>query len=145
MGYTIGQVAEKFDLTAHTIRYYDKEGLLPFVDRSKAGNREFSDSDLNWLKLICCLKNTGMPIKQIKQYIEWCLQGDDTLEIRRQMFIDHRKEVLKQMDNLQENLKTIDYKLEFYDTICNMHLTGNKLCVGKQNEDCQKDIRKIVI
>lgn len=130
MVYTIGQVAEKFDLTAHTIRYYDKEGLLPFVERNKAGNREFSESDFDWLKLICCLKNTGMPIKQIKQYIEWCVQGDITLEIRRQMYLDHRKEVLKQMDDLKENLKTIDHKLEFYDTICNIPVTGNKLSVG---------------
>ncbi|MCB8816120.1 MerR family transcriptional regulator [Desulfosporosinus shakirovi] len=126
MGYSISQVAEKFDLTAHTIRYYDKEGLLPFIDRNKAGNREFSDGDLEWVKLICCLKNTGMPIKQIKLYIEWCLQGDDTLEIRRQMFIDHRKEVLKQMDDLKENLKTIDYKLELYDSGCSIPLNGNK-------------------
>ncbi|SDG27340.1 MerR family transcriptional regulator [Desulfosporosinus hippei] len=120
MSYTISQVAEKFDLTAHTIRYYDKEGLLPFVDRSKSGIREFSDSDLEWLKLICCLKNTGMPIKQIKQYIEWCLQGDETLEIRRQLFLDHRKEVLKHMADLRENLKIIDFKLKMYDTGCNI-------------------------
>ncbi|AFQ42468.1 MerR family transcriptional regulator [Desulfosporosinus meridiei] len=120
MSYTISQVAEKFDLTAHTIRYYDKEGLLPFVERSKSGSREFSDSDLEWLKLICCLKNTGMPLKQIKQYIEWCLQGDETLEIRRQLFLDHRKEVLKQMADLRENLKIIDFKLKIYDTGCNI-------------------------
>lgn len=132
MGYTISQVAEKFNLTAHTIRYYDKEGLLPFVDRSKAGNREFSNSDLDWLRLICCLKNTGMPIKQIKQYIEWCLQGDDTLEIRRQMFIDHRKEVLRQMNDLKENLKTIDYKLKFYDNVCNLYVSGDKTTKGSE-------------
>jgi len=145
MRYSISQVAEKFDLTAYTIRYYDREGLLPFVDRSKAGNREFSESDLNWLKLICCLKNTGMPIKQIKQYIEWCLQGDDTLEIRRQMFIDHRKEVLKQMNNLKENLKTIDYKLEFYDTLCNIPVTKNKPSPKKQHDACLKDRHQIII
>lgn len=126
MRYSISQVAEKFNLTPHTIRYYDKEGLLPFIDRTKAGNREFSDSDLDWLKLICCLKNTGMPIKQIKQYIQWCLQGDDTLEIRRQMFLDHRKEVLKQMEDLKENLKTIDYKLSLYDTSCNISVAKSK-------------------
>ncbi|HZK53309.1 MAG TPA: MerR family transcriptional regulator [Desulfosporosinus sp.] len=120
MRYTISQVAEKFDLTAHTIRYYDKEGLLPFIERNKAGNRQFSDKDFDWLKLITCLKNTGMPIKQIKLYIQWCLQGDETLELRRQMYIDHRQEVLKQIDDLQKNLKSIDYKLEFYDTACNI-------------------------
>ncbi|TGE39134.1 MerR family transcriptional regulator [Desulfosporosinus fructosivorans] len=131
MRYTISQVAEKFNLTAHTIRYYDKEGLLPFVERNNAGNRQFSDDDFDWLKLICCLKNTGMPIKQIKQYIEWCLQGDETLEIRRQMYLDHREEVLKQMNDLMENLKTIDYKLEFYKTVCNIPVNGNKSSAEK--------------
>ena len=126
MGYTISQVAEKFNLTKYTIRYYDKEGLLPFVDRSKAGSREFSDNDLEWLRVICCLKNTGMPIKQIKQYIGWCLQGDATLETRKQLFIKHRQEVLKQIADLQENLKTIDYKLQFYDTLCNIGPSANK-------------------
>jgi Predicted transcriptional regulators len=134
MGYTISQVAEKFNLTAHTIRYYDKEGLLPFVDRSKAGNREFSNSDLDWLRVICCLKNTGMPIRQIKQYLEWCLQGDDTLEIRRQMFIDHRQEVLKKMEDLKENLKTIDYKLQFYDTACNLGGCGEGAKEGSDHD-----------
>ena len=129
MRYTISQVAEKFDLTAHTIRYYDKEGLLPFIERTKAGNRQFSDKDFDWLKLITCLKNTGMPIKQIKLYIQWCLQGDETLELRRQMYIDHRQEVLKQIDDLKKNLKSIDYKLEFYDTACN--IPANKLPAGK--------------
>lgn len=129
MGYTIHQVAEKFDLTAHTIRYYDKEGLLPFVERSSAGNREFTDSDLDWLKLICCLKNTGMQIKQIKQYIDLCMQGDETLGIRRQMFIEHRKEVLKQIQDLQKNLETIDYKINFYDTACNVQVNGKKVTV----------------
>lgn len=120
MKYTISQVAEKFNLTAHTIRFYDKEGLLPFVERDGAGIRQFSDNDFDWLKLICCLKNTGMPIKQIRQYIEWCLQGDETLELRKQMLLDHRQEVLNQMESLKENLKTIDYKLEFYSSACNL-------------------------
>lgn len=144
MGYTIHQAAEKFDLTAHTIRYYDKEGLLPFVERSKAGNREFTDSDLDWLALICCLKNTGMQIKQIKQYIEWCMQGDETLEIRKRMFIDHRNEVLKQIDELKKNLKTIDYKIEFYDTACMVQVHGNQISIGKQNDSEQENNRQVV-
>lgn len=131
MGYTITEVAEKFDLTPHTIRYYDKEGLLPFVERSKTGNREFTDNDLDWLKLICCLKNTGMQIKQIKQYIDLCMLGDETLEIRRQMFIEHRQEVLKQINDLKKNLETIDYKIHFYDTACNVQVNGKQLSVGK--------------
>jgi len=135
LGYTIKEVAKKFNLTEHTIRYYDKEGLLPFIDRNKSGNRISTDNDLDWIKLICCLKNTGMQIKKIKQYILWCLEGDETLEIRRQMFIEHREEVLNKIDELKKNLDIIDYKIKFYDTVCNVHVDGNQICFGVQCMD----------
>ena len=118
MGYSIAEVAEKTHLTAHTLRYYEKEGLLPFVDRSDSGNRDFKDKDLEWLELICCLKNTGMPIKQIREVIGLCLKGDDTLDIRREIFIAHREEVINQMAELQKNLDKINCKINYYDCAC---------------------------
>lgn len=118
MACTIKEAALRLNLTPHTIRYYDKEGLLPFVERDSAGNRIFSENDMDWLSLICCLKNTGMPIKQIKEYIEWCLDGDETLEIRKQMLLRHRQEVLRQIDELKHNLEKIDYKISHYNTLC---------------------------
>lgn len=119
MGYSIAEVAEKTNLTPHTLRYYEKEGLLPFVDRSDTGNRDFKDKDMEWLELICCLKNTGMSIKQIKEVIALCLKGDDTLEIRREIFISHREEVLSQIEELHKNLDKINCKINYYDSICN--------------------------
>lgn len=119
MGYSIAEVAEKTNLTPHTLRYYEKEGLLPFVDRSDTGNRDFKDKDMEWLELICCLKNTGMSIKQIKEVITLCLKGDDTLEIRREIFIRHREEVLSQIEELHKNLDKINCKINYYDSICN--------------------------
>ncbi|BCZ44778.1 MerR family transcriptional regulator [Clostridium gelidum] len=118
MGYSIAEVAEKTHLTAHTLRYYEKEGLLPFIDRSDSGNRDFKDKDLEWLELICCLKNTGMPIKQIKEVIGLCLKGDDTLDVRREIFITHREEVINQMAELQKNLDKINCKINYYDCAC---------------------------
>lgn len=76
MYYSIGQVAAKTGLTVHTLRYYEKEGLLPFVRKSSSGLRMFSDNDLGWLSIIECLKETGMPLKGIKQYIDWFREGD---------------------------------------------------------------------
>ena len=119
MGYSIAEVAEKTSLTPHTLRYYEKEGLLPFVDRSDTGNRDFKEKDLEWLELICCLKNTGMSIKQIKEVIALCLKGDDTLEIRREIFIRHREEVLSQIEELHKNLDKINCKINYYNSICN--------------------------
>ncbi len=114
MEYTIKQAAEKMHLTAYTLRYYEKEGLLPFVERDSSGNRLFTDNDIEWLGLICCLKNTGMPIRQIKKFIQGALEGDQTLESRLEMLIQHRKDVLKQIEELNKNLDKINWKIDYY-------------------------------
>lgn len=114
MGYTIAQAAKKTNLSAYTLRYYDKEGLLPFVERSTNGYREFSDGDLDWLALIGCLKNTGMPIKQIRAMIELTVQGDCTIDQRLQILEEHRRAVLEQVAALQKHLTKIDCKIECY-------------------------------
>nr|WP_319488837.1 MerR family transcriptional regulator [uncultured Caproiciproducens sp.] len=118
MEYSITQAAEKMNLTAHTLRYYEKEGLLPFVERTESGIRIFTDSDLEWLSLICCLKGTGMSIKKIKEYIDLCLEGDRTLEDRRQIFIKQRESVLQQIQEMQKHLAKVNYKIQFYDQAC---------------------------
>lgn len=114
MEYTIKQAAQKMNLTAYTLRYYDKEGLLPFVARDSSGNRLFTDNDIEWLGLICCLKNTGMPIRQIKKFIQGTLEGDHTLESRMEMLLGHRGDVLKQLEELNKNLVKINHKIEYY-------------------------------
>lgn len=116
MEYTIKQAAEKMNLTPYTLRYYDKEGLLPFVERDSAGNRLFSDNDIEWLGLICCLKNTGMPIKQIRRFIQDALEGDHTIENRVEMLIEHRNSVLKQIEDLNRNLEKINNKINYYSS-----------------------------
>ncbi|MFD0674951.1 MerR family transcriptional regulator [Cohnella sp. GCM10027633] len=115
--YTINEVAQRCDISAYTLRFYDKEGLLPFVSRTPSGNRSFSDADLEMVKLICCLKNTGMPIKEIKRYIDLFMLGADTADDRKRMMIEHRKSVLKQIDDLKKNVNLIDLKIAFYDNM----------------------------
>ena len=75
MVYTVGEMAKKIGVAPSTLRYYDKEGLLPFVERSGGGMRMFKDSDLDWLRIIECLKRTGMPIKEIRQFVDWVYGG----------------------------------------------------------------------
>lgn len=116
MYYTISQVAEKCGLTAHTLRYYDKEGLLPFVERSAAGIRKFKEADLEWLGIITCLKETGLPVKQIKQFIDWCLEGDDALAQRYNVFVEQKKSIEAQMAVLQKHLDKVNYKIWYYKT-----------------------------
>lgn len=116
MTYTIGEVAKKTNLSIYTLRYYEKEGLLPFVDRNKSGIRSFKDSDFEWLHIIGCLKASGMPLKDIRTFIEWCMQGDQTLKQRYEMFQERKATVEKQLQELQQVLNTIDYKCWYYQT-----------------------------
>jgi len=108
MLYTVGEISKRVNIAPSTLRYYDKEGLLPFVERSKSGIRMFKDSDLEWLSIIECLKKTGMPIKEIKKFVDWCIEGDSTIEQRLEL-IDRRKEaVLKQIEQLKQTLDTLN-------------------------------------
>ena len=116
MFYTIGEMAKKMGVAPSTLRYYDKEGLLPFVERSGGGIRMFKDEDAEWLSIIECLKKTGMPIKEIKQFIDWCIEGDSTIDKRLEL-IDRRRELVhEQMKQLENTLDTLDYKHWYYET-----------------------------
>lgn len=114
MTYTINEVAAKFGLSAYTIRYYDKAGILPFVRRNQAGNRQFDEVDVDWLRLVCCLKNTGMALKDIKAYSDLARQGSDTGAARQAMLRQHKQAVLQQIADLQANLELIETKIDFY-------------------------------
>lgn len=141
MPYTIGEAAARMHLSAPTLRYYDKEGLLPFVDRSESGIRVFKESDFEWLRLIECLKATGMPIRDIKQFIDWCLEGDATLPQRRDMFYERRRAVLKQMETLQATLDVIDYKCWYYDAAAK---AGSAASLQNLTlEDLPEDVREL--
>lgn len=85
-----------------TLRYYDKEGLLPFVERSGGGIRMFKGEDIEWLSIIECLKKTGMPIKEIKQFIDWCIEGDSTIDKRLELIDRQRERVHEQMAQLEK-------------------------------------------
>ncbi len=115
MNYSIGQAAKKSGLTAHTLRYYEKEGLLPFVKKTSSGLRVFSETDLGWLSMIECLKDTGMPLKGIKQYIDWFIEGDATLPQRLEMFKTQKAKIEEQIVQYQKHLEKIKYKIKLYE------------------------------
>lgn len=116
MTYSISEVAKKMNLTVYTLRYYDKEGLMPFVERTTNGTRLFKESDLDALKIIECLKSTGMPIKDIKNFIDWCSQGDSTLQQRYDMFMERKAVVETQMEELKKTMEVINHKCWYYKT-----------------------------
>lgn len=114
--YTIKEAAEKMHLTTAALRYYDKEGLLPFMTRRDSGYRIFTEIDLEMLRIIECLKKTGMSIKNIHQFVLWVQQGDSSLQERYQLFLDRKKVVETQMAELQETLNLIQHKCRYYET-----------------------------
>ena len=111
---TVGEMAKILDIPASTLRYYDKEGLLPFVERSSGGIRMFRETDIEWLQVIGCMKKAGMSIRDIRRYIELAMQGDDTIETRLQMFRHQREVVTQQLAELRHTLETVEYKCWFY-------------------------------
>mgnify|MGYP005762280605 CR=1 FL=1 len=116
MFYTVGEMAKKLHIPTSTLRYYDKEGLLPFVERTQSGIRMFKDSDYEWLQIIECLKKTGMSLADIKEYMNMAAKGDATIQERLQMFLRRREEVERQLEELRETLSIINYKVWFYET-----------------------------
>ena len=114
MGYTVKVMAEKTNLNPNTLRYYEKEGLLPNVKRTESGIRHYSDEDLEWLDLICCLKNTGMSIKQIRDFVDLSLQGPKTLGARCEMLAAHKQGVQAHIAEMNRHLEMVTHKIEYF-------------------------------
>jgi len=121
MNYTIAQAAKKMNLTIYTLRYYDREGLLSNVKRDNSGKRIFTKDDMEMLSLIYCLKNTGMPIKEIKKFIDLQNEGNNTLHDRNRILGKHKEDILKQIDNFKKYLNLIDRKLNYYNDACHAY------------------------
>lgn len=116
MFYTIGEMAQKLNVAPSTLRYYDKEGLLPFVERSSGGIRMFKDEDMEWLQMLGCLKKAGMPLREIRSFLDWSRQGDATISHRLELLEKQRQSVLEQQKQLEDTLLMLDYKRWYYQT-----------------------------
>lgn len=112
--YTIGEVSKMFGLPVSTLRYYDKEGLLPDLERV-SGIRRFSDKTVEAIQVIECLKKSGMEIKAIKEFMKWCSQGSETYPKRYEMFLHQKEEVEGEIKKLEKVLDMIHYKLWYYE------------------------------
>lgn len=112
--YTIGQVSKLFNLPVSALRYYDKEGLFPNIKRS-SGIRQFSETELETLRVIECLKKSGLEIKDIKQFINWCSEGNKTYQQRRNLFEQQKKQVEAEIERLNHVLNMIKFKCWYYD------------------------------
>ena len=120
--YTIKEVSKKMDVSEHTLRFWAKSGFFPFVTRDRNNIRQFSDNDLEWVKIVKCLRSAGTENKAIKKYIELCIAGDSTVKERYEIIKATKQRVLNQMENLKKQLGTLEYKENFYQSIINNNL-----------------------
>lgn len=139
MTYSIGQVAQKTGLSAHTLRYYEKEGLLPFVKKTHSGIRTYNDEDIGWLSMIECLKMTGMSLKDIRQYIEWFSEGDSSLPNRLELFRKRKADILKEMETLKTILGKVEFKIRLYEEAVKL----GSLDLAMQSQTIQKLRKKL--
>lgn len=125
--YSMQECCEKTGLTYDTLKYYCNQGLIPNVKRNKQNNyREFDDENVNWIKGLICLKKCDFSLKEIKEYIALCLEGESTIPQRKQMLLCQRKEIENQIQALNETLSFIDWKTKYYDNLLAKQEDNNK-------------------
>ena len=116
MDYSIKEISEQLRIPASTLRYYEKRGLIGPLRRSTGQVRVFSEEDLKLLQIIQCLKRTGMPVEEIREFVGLIRQGDATLEQRTALFEHHKAQIEHQIEQLQENLAVLERKMKLFNT-----------------------------
>jgi DNA-binding transcriptional MerR regulator len=114
---TIQQVAEATKLSEHTLRYYERIGLIHSISRAENGHRRYSQDDIWWIDLLTKLRSTGMSIQQMQAYAELQRMGDSTLPERVEMLKEHRTQVEARLDELYDHLSVIRHKIEYYQAV----------------------------
>ena len=115
--YTVKDVAKIMNVSAHTVRYYDNEGLIPFVSRTQSNVRKFSDYNLSWFKMVHCLRATDLSINDIKTYIDLCLKGNKTIPQRAKIIFNQEKILKGHLKELQDQMKLLQKKKKYYNNL----------------------------
>ncbi|MHB8075579.1 MerR family transcriptional regulator [Desulfosporosinus fructosivorans] len=112
---TIAEISKKFDLTQDTLRYYERIGLLPSVNRNKGGNRDYTEEDCKWIEFIKCMRSSGLPIEVLIEYVRLFQQGDETIEARKELLTEQRKQLIVKMEDMHKTLERLNYKIAVYE------------------------------
>jgi DNA-binding transcriptional MerR regulator len=111
---TVAEAAAEAGVSAHTLRYYERAGLLARVERNGAGHRDYTEEDIEWVVMVTRLRATGMPIRAIREYAELVREGEGNEEQRLALLEEHRERVLEQLATIERNLELVDYKIGLY-------------------------------
>ncbi|WP_261304306.1 MerR family transcriptional regulator [Paenibacillus andongensis] len=123
----IAEVSEKFDLSQDTLRYYERIGLIPRVNRNKSGIRDYSEEDCRWVDFIKCMRGVGLPVEMLIEYVGLFLKGDETMDARKELLIEQRMKLITKMEQMKKVLERMDDKIERYEqTIVEKEKTLNR-------------------
>lgn len=111
----IAEVSEQCDITPDTLRYYERIGLLPPVNRSESGIRDYDEIDLKRVEFIKCMRSAGLPIEVLIEYVSLVQQGDQTSEARKEILVEQRAQLAAKMEEMQKTLDLLDYKIKVYE------------------------------
>ena len=114
---TIAEVSEKYGISPDTLRYYEKEGLLPPVKRTAGGIRDYGESDCGWVEFIKCMRSAGLPVEVLAEYVNLFMQGDHTAGQRKGILVEQREKIREKIEELKAVEKRLDYKISNYDKI----------------------------
>jgi DNA-binding transcriptional MerR regulator len=121
--FTVKQISDRFNMSVHTIRYYDDQGLFPEVTRDPHGTRLFTEENMEWISLVICLRNTGMSIADIRHYIDLCMEGDSTIKERYHIILEQKERVENEILEMQNRLNVLNRKEKYYE-----QLISNQTC-----------------
>ena len=138
--YTIKEVAEKMNVSEHTLRFWAKSGFFPFIKRDANNIRQFSESDLEWVRIVKCLRSVGTENKAIKRYIDLCIVGDSTIQERYEIIQATKNKAQHQMEDLQKQLALLDYKEKFYQNLIKNNLKDSWNPMNNRNFDNDKAV-----
>jgi DNA-binding transcriptional MerR regulator len=111
----IAEVSKKFDLSQDTLRYYERIGLIPGVNRNKGGIRDYTEEDCRWIEFIKCMRNAGLPIEVLIEYVALFQKGDTTIEARKELLVEQRNQLKSRMKDMEKMLERLNYKIERYE------------------------------
>ncbi|MCD8377800.1 MAG: MerR family transcriptional regulator [Candidatus Gastranaerophilales bacterium] len=137
--YTIKEVADKMDVSEHTLRFWAKSGFFPFIKRDKNNIRLFSEEDLGWVRIVKCLRSVGTDNKSIKRYIDLCIVGDSTIPERYNIIRKTKEKALSQLGELKVQLELLDYKENYY-----LNLIANNLEDGWNPMNSMQPVEEVV-
>ncbi|AOQ22970.1 HTH-type transcriptional regulator AdhR [Moorella thermoacetica] len=113
---TIAEVSKKFGLSPDTLRYYERIGLIPRVNRNESGIRDYTEEDCKWIEFIKCMRSAGVQVETLVEYVTLLQQGDKTIEARKQILIEQREKLLSRIEEMEKALERLNFKIEEYET-----------------------------